>query len=148
MSSPISPRAPAAPEPTDPRTDDVAALVAAAADPATPGRFDELRGACAPAAAVPGGPAADDGDGDPLSPQWQRFFEVEGVDVWRELGSRRASVHRKVQEDGATYNLHAGSESGSRAWPLELLPLLLGPDEWSAIERGVIQRARLLEAAL
>lgn len=124
-------------------TEDVARLVASASDRATAGRFDELRGACA---SVPETSPAEETDG--LAPQWQRFFEVEGIDVWRELGARRASVQRKVQEDGATYNLHAGDDAGTRAWPLELLPLLIGADEWPTIERGVVQRARLLEAAL
>lgn len=128
-------------------TDDTGALVRAAAAPATPGRFDELRGRCSPEAGADPVPAADALEA-PLSASWQRFFEVEGVDVWRDLASRRASVQRKVQEDGATYNLHARAESGSRAWPLEVLPLLLAPEEWAGIERGVVQRARLLEAAL
>lgn len=131
-----------------PDSEDIAALVAAASDTATPGRFDELRGACPPSTNANETPEAPHDAGEGLAPAWQRFFEVEGVDVWRDLASRRASVQRMVQEDGATYNLHAASENGSRAWPLEVLPLLIGADEWPAIERGVIQRARLLEAAL
>ena len=36
----------------------------------------------------------------------------------------------------------------SRQWRLDLFPLLLEPDEWSAIERGVVQRTLLLNRLL
>ena len=37
--------------------------------------------------------------------------------------------------------------TASRPWRLDLFPLLIDPAEWSAIERGVMQRARLVERA-
>ena len=37
-------------------------------------------------------------------------------------------------------------EAEQRAWPLSPVPLLIDATEWRAIEAGVIQRARLLEA--
>ena len=65
-----------------------------------------------------------------------------------ELAARAARVQRRVREDGATYNVHAPEGDASRAWPLQLLPFIVDADEWAAIERGVMQRARLLDATL
>ena len=41
----------------------------------------------------------------------------------------------------------AGRPRRRRPWRLDLFPLLIDPAEWSAIERGVIQRAALLNRA-
>ena len=128
---------------------DAPQLAAAAARNGSPGHYDELHGrvnAAAPpgAGAVSEPPAA----AAALSPLWQRFFSATGRNGWRDLASRRASVQRKVLEDGASYNVHAPEGDAARIWPLELLPLLVGPEEWAVIERGVCQRMRLLEAAL
>jgi len=104
--------------------------------------YDELRGALT----APGDPPP------PLAAHWQQFFDVLGSSV--EAGSaaewtaRAAHVQRRVREDGATYNVHAADGDTSREWPLQLLPFIVGADEWLAIERGVQQRARLLNATL
>jgi len=89
----------------------------------------------------------------PLAPHWQTFFDALGPDLAAggargELASRAARVQRRVVEDGATYNVHAQDGGASREWPLQLLPFIIDADEWSAIERGVAQRARLLNATL
>ena len=52
------------------------------------------------------------------------------------------------QDDGATYNIYAEGSQAARVWPLELLPMLIGPGEWAQIERGIVQRARMLNAVL
>ncbi|PTT87604.1 hypothetical protein DBR42_11345, partial [Pelomonas sp. HMWF004] len=68
-------------------------------------------------------------------------------------------VQRRVLEDGASYNVHSdgpplpgqdgqGSAPLARHWPLELLPMLVSPEEWRSIEAGVVQRARLLNAVM
>ncbi|HSW24246.1 MAG TPA: circularly permuted type 2 ATP-grasp protein, partial [Burkholderiaceae bacterium] len=55
---------------------------------------------------------------------------------------------RRVREDGASYNVYAQGSDASREWPLQLLPFIVGAGEWAAIERGVVQRTRLLNATL
>jgi uncharacterized circularly permuted ATP-grasp superfamily protein/uncharacterized alpha-E superfamily protein len=104
--------------------------------------YDELRGALVAPGAPANGPA----------PHWQAFFEALGADAHDgrrgELASRAARVQRRVRDDGATYNVHAPDGDASRAWPLQLLPFIVGADEWAGIERGVAQRARLLDATL
>ncbi|MDN3922277.1 circularly permuted type 2 ATP-grasp protein [Roseateles violae] len=118
---------------------DPLALAAAAVLQGKEGRYSELhqRPNGRPGAAPP-----------PLGPLWQQFFAASGAAGWLDLAGRRQRTQRRVQEDGASYNVYDEGGQSSRAWPLELLPMLIAADEWRAIERGVAQRARLLNAAL
>ncbi|MEK8031329.1 circularly permuted type 2 ATP-grasp protein [Ideonella sp. DXS29W] len=117
-----------------------ALLAAAAALQGTEGHYDELHGRLN----APGAPRTT------LAPLWRDFFDASGTAGWQDLGTRAQRVQRRVQEDGATYNIYSaeGPKDASRQWPLELLPVLIGADEWPMIEAGVAQRARLLNATL
>ncbi|HWU04350.1 MAG TPA: circularly permuted type 2 ATP-grasp protein, partial [Novosphingobium sp.] len=53
---------------------------------------------------------------------------------------------RQIREQGLTYRVTGDAEE--RDWPLTPMPLLIGADEWAQVERGLIQRARLLEAVV
>lgn len=57
-------------------------------------------------------------------------------------------ARRLIVENGVTYNVYADPQGRDRPWILDPLPLLLTAAEWSEIELGVIQRARLLDALL
>lgn len=52
-------------------------------------------------------------------------------------------VARQIQDLGLSFRL-TGDED-ERAWPLSPMPLLIGAGEWAQVERGLIQRANLLE---
>ena len=67
--------------------------------------------------------------------------------TWR-IGRPCRTRAAQVREDGVTYNVYAQDGEAVNDWPLELLPFLIDADEWNAIERGVVQRARLLNATL
>lgn len=62
------------------------------------------------------------------------------------LGERVESARRQLEETGATVNLL--DERGTPRWQFDPLPFVVSPDEWSALEAGLIQRARLLNAVL
>jgi uncharacterized circularly permuted ATP-grasp superfamily protein/uncharacterized alpha-E superfamily protein len=114
------------------------ALARAAALRGTPGSFDELHGMIAEAAAA----------GHALAPSWQAFFDAAGSDGWVDLAQTKARIQRRVQDDGVTYNVYAEGAAAANAWPLEPLPFLIDAAAWAAIEKGVTQRARLLDAVL
>ncbi|MBC7664993.1 MAG: circularly permuted type 2 ATP-grasp protein [Caulobacter sp.] len=114
------------------------ALARAAALRGTPGSFDELHGLIAEAAAA----------GHALAPAWQAFFDAAGSDGWVDLAQTKARIQRKVQDDGVTYNVYAEGTAAANAWPLEPLPFLIDAAAWAIIEKGVTQRARLLDAVL
>lgn len=92
------------------------------------GHFDELRQA-------PG----------QLRDQWQAFASHVKV-PWHQLGQQQTAVQRKILEDGVTYSVYNDPQGSSRPWSLEVLPMLIGPNDWAIIEQGVLQRARLLNA--
>ncbi len=117
---------------------DPVALALGAAQRGSDGHHDELLGRLSVAGAPKGA----------LSPLWQRFFTANGADGWQDLGARSQRLQRRVQDDGATYNVFDDGGQTARAWPLELLPMLVDAREWGVIERGVQQRARLLNAVL
>jgi len=112
----------------------VAALDDARLDDAylpVPGSFDEMRAA----------------DGA-LRPHWQYL-----IDTLRQLGpqgidSRWREARRLVRDNGVTYNLYGDPRGMSRPWELDPLPLLIRGEEWADLERGLIQRAELLNAVL
>ena len=121
--------------------DDARHLLLHRAHPAEPGVWDELRLAAAA--------------GGSLRPAWQGFAQHlppppgvlgRAADLDRRLGQ----VARQIVHDGVTHNVFNDDGAGvvSRPWSLELLPLLIEPADWAAIEAGVIQRAGLLQAML
>lgn len=52
-------------------------------------------------------------------------------------------VARQIVDLGMTFRI-AGDEN-ERHWPLTPMPLIIGAGEWAQVERGLIQRATLLE---
>ena len=58
-------------------------------------------------------------------------------------GSIQDQLGRQIQDLGMTFRMAKDEEE--RAWPLSPLPLIIGAEEWAGIERGLIQRAELLE---
>ena len=110
--------------------------LAARALPAEPGVWDELRG-----------------EDDALRPAWQRFAEAlpplpDGQEVADDLDRRVGQVAQRIRLDGVTHNVFGDGGVASRPWSLEVLPLLIEPADWAAIEDGVRQRAELLDLAL
>ena len=57
-------------------------------------------------------------------------------------------TRRLIVENGVTYNVYADPQGADRPWALDPLPFVLPAAEWQAIEAGVAQRARLLNALL
>ncbi|AET94302.1 hypothetical protein BYI23_D007920 (plasmid) [Burkholderia sp. YI23] len=96
--------------------------------PAREGHWDELR----------------DPSGQLREP-WRHFFELLGEQGIARLGDGVAAVAQQIRDNDITYNVYADNGK-PRAWSLDLLPLIIDEHEWAAIERGVAQRARLMEA--
>ncbi|HEU0199266.1 MAG TPA: circularly permuted type 2 ATP-grasp protein, partial [Burkholderiaceae bacterium] len=115
----------------DAHSQDAAALAAARARPVAPGHFDELR----------------DASGALRAP-WQEFFTAIGTWGLADLDRRAAMIARRIRDDGITYNVYSEEGTPQRPWSLDLLPLIIDADAWSAIEQGVVQRATLLTAIM
>ncbi len=125
------------------RNDPVAAVIAAiaqSAQRAPDGHYDSLR------------------TEDALRPKWRTFFEnavkmLPANDrspeaVLAELDELHMSLARKIENNGITYNLYSDAVSQPRPWSLDLLPMIIDQTQWQQIERGVAQRAELLNRIL
>ncbi|MGE3842864.1 MAG: circularly permuted type 2 ATP-grasp protein [Vicinamibacterales bacterium] len=98
----------------------------------------------------------------PPNGQWDEVLDDSGHirSHWRRLaaGLRRVgfaefekrgeAAQRLIQGNGITYNVYGDPQGKERPWQMDLVPLVIGPDEWSHIERAVAQRATLLNAIL
>ena len=82
-----------------------------------------------------------------LREHWARYAHVlEGFGV-NEVNRRWQSLQRQLRENGVTYNVYADNGM-QRLWQLDPVPLLLRSDEWASLERGIAQRAYLLNLIL
>ena len=97
-------------------------------------------------------------NGDAIRPQWRTFLENavkmlpkgnrSPESVLAELEELQKSLARKIENNGITYNLYSDAVSQPRPWSLDLLPMIIDQAQWQQIERGVAQRAELMNRIL
>lgn len=80
-----------------------------------------------------------------LRPHWKRFIDGLQAMPDSELGKRWRLAERLLHENGLTYTVDDRSD---RPWELDFVPVVLDARDWETLERGVLQRARLLNAIL
>jgi uncharacterized circularly permuted ATP-grasp superfamily protein/uncharacterized alpha-E superfamily protein len=88
-----------------------------------------------------------DGQGE-LREQWGHVGRVLDGLGHHELTRRRAEAARLLANDGVTYHVSAGAPGTGQRWELDPVPVLMSSEQWADIERGVIQRADLLNLVL
>ena len=66
----------------------------------------------------------------------------------RELNQRWSQAQRMIRENGVTYNVYGDPRGLDRPWELDPIPLVIPAGDWRQLERGIVQRARLIEAVL
>lgn len=86
-------------------------------------------------------------DGE-LKPHWRFFIQSLQSLGCDELEQRRAQGGQFLRENGVTYNVYGDPDGLNRPWELDPIPLLIGSEEWSGIEAGLIQRAELMNLIL
>ena len=96
-----------------------------------PGIFDEMQTA----------------DGQ-VRPHWQRLVAALRSLSPTEMEARWKRVERILYENGLTHNIYGEGDATERPWRLDAMPLLISPTDWSRLQAGLIQRARLLDAVL
>lgn len=101
---------------------------------------------------------ADLFDGYPLGEQWDEMFGAPAQPrppyaglfgslqpmSGEELAARADVLSQTYRDAGVTF-AHAGEE---QPFPLDIVPRIIGADEWAHVERGVAQRVHALEAFL
>ena len=82
-----------------------------------------------------------------IRPHWAAFLDGLAAMSDGELAKRWRLAERMLHENGLTYTADSATHA-DRPWDLDFMPVLIGADEWSMLEQGLIQRARLLNAIL
>lgn len=83
-----------------------------------------------------------------VRPQWEYLIRSLATLSSHELAQREQEAQRFLREDGVTYNVYNDPRGATRLWELDLVPLLVTSQEWGTIERGLTQRAELLNLIL
>ena len=83
-----------------------------------------------------------------VKPQWDYL-----LGSLRELGpqvlqERAQKARRILRDDGATYNIYGLDGSPSSSWELDPVPYIIGSEDWSQIEAGLLERAELFNLLL
>jgi uncharacterized circularly permuted ATP-grasp superfamily protein/uncharacterized alpha-E superfamily protein len=86
-------------------------------------------------------------DGQPR-PHWAPLMNALNEIGTAELSRRWARAERRIRENGVTYNVYGDPQGTDRPWKIDMIPLLIPPGQWAAIEAGLIQRAALLSEIL
>jgi len=81
-------------------------------------------------------------------PHWRHFFSMFERLGRDELTIRWENGRRIIREHGVTYNVYGDPQGMDRPWELDMVPLLIPPEEWRVIEGGLIQRTKLFNLIL
>jgi uncharacterized circularly permuted ATP-grasp superfamily protein/uncharacterized alpha-E superfamily protein len=82
-----------------------------------------------------------------VRPRWHPVLESFAALGDEATQAAQDKAQRLLEENDVTFSVQ-GDRDTSRPWRLDLFPLLIQPEEWTAIERGVVQRTHLLNRLL
>ena len=86
-------------------------------------------------------------DGAPRG-RWRALLDdMEALGPQERL-RRFETAGRIIHEQGVTYNVYGDAQGMERPWELDPLPMLISASEWKQIERGLVQRATLINTIL
>lgn len=83
-----------------------------------------------------------------VTPGWRSVLDAFARMSDAERAAARDKAARLLRDNGVTFVAQGDSDNTDRPWPLDLFPMLIEPREWQAIELGLVQRTRLLNAIL
>lgn len=83
-----------------------------------------------------------------LRPHYAKLFGALGGFDQAELRHRHETCGRFIHEQGITYHVYGDPRGLERPWQLDPIPFVMSPDEWHSLEKGLIQRATLLNKIL
>lgn len=83
-----------------------------------------------------------------VRPGWQKMVAAVNALGADELEKRQADARRLLRENGVTYTVYDDPHGRNRVWELDPIPFVIAPDDWVHIEKGLKQRAELLNLIL
>ncbi len=88
------------------------------------------------------------GESGDVRPHWRRVIDALNAYDADGLARMRRQTESIVREYGVTYNIPGATKGADRPWALDILPVVISAEDWSSVEAGMMQRARLLNAIL
>ena len=85
---------------------------------------------------------------DTMHPHWANFMNQLSELGLSEINERNLELQRLLKDGGVTYNLYKRKDGITVPWKLDPIPYLIAPHIWDMIEKGVKQRATLLDCLL
>lgn len=64
----------------------------------------------------------------------------------KHFASKQSATDLAIQEMGISFTIYSQGENIDRSWPMDIIPRTIPADEWSVIEKGLIQRLTALNA--
>ncbi|MEQ9218461.1 MAG: circularly permuted type 2 ATP-grasp protein [Cyclobacteriaceae bacterium] len=83
-----------------------------------------------------------------IYPHWQKLVNAYDKLGNEGLTSRSNEVIQLLKENGVTYNIYGDPEGLNRPWMLDPIPMVFSQNDWTRIEKGLKQRANLLNLIL
>src|SRR5688500_9427186 len=84
------------------------------------------------------------GFNEDVKEHWRRLLtNIENLDGG-ELRDRQQELLKLLEENGVTYNVYGDSNGLNRPWLLDNIPLLIASTDWRVVEKGMKQRAFVL----
>ena len=83
-----------------------------------------------------------------VKPYWKNLFDTLESIGMEKLEILNHEIIKKLKENGVTYNVYNSSNGMNRPWKLDPIPFLIHQSEWETIEKGIKQRAHLLDLIL
>jgi uncharacterized circularly permuted ATP-grasp superfamily protein/uncharacterized alpha-E superfamily protein len=83
-----------------------------------------------------------------VRPHWRELAARLDALPPEELARRWEQASRLIHDNGVSFNVHGDAKGLERPWPLGPMPIVVSPAERAALDAGIAQRARLLDAIL
>ena len=83
-----------------------------------------------------------------IYPHWQKLVNAYDKLGNEGLTNRAHEVMQLLKENGVTYNIYGDPEGLNRPWMLDPIPMVFSQKDWTLIEKGLKQRANLLNQIL
>jgi uncharacterized circularly permuted ATP-grasp superfamily protein/uncharacterized alpha-E superfamily protein len=86
--------------------------------------------------------------GEEVKSEWLSLLENLNKLGITQLGQRNDELQKLLRENGVTYNVYDGHLATPRTWQLDPIPWILNSQDWNYVEKGLKQRAELLNLIL
>ncbi|WNH12085.1 circularly permuted type 2 ATP-grasp protein [Thalassobellus suaedae] len=83
-----------------------------------------------------------------INSNWEKLLSNLTQIGKENLLAKQDEINWLMDENGVTYNVYNDPKGMQRTWNLNIVPFLVHQDEWKTIEKGITQRAELINLIL